>query len=237
MSLDEEKKLQQDNLEKMPIEVVLFDVGNTLLFPDHDKTLAPLWNRGIRPTEAQLFAAERVARQEMDLIVSQTRKVDQQYWETYYSHLLRTLKISDISLRLELVNLARTSSNWSRMLPGTTDVLELMKTKYRLGVISNSDGRMAERLASIGLGKYFEHVIDSGNVGYEKPAPQIFQAALARMSVPGDRALYLGDIYSIDYLGAQKAGMSAMLIDIAGVYPARNLPRIGALDELPTLLG
>ena len=62
----------------MPIEVVFFDVGNTLLFPDHEKTLAPLWNRGIRPTEAQLFAAERVARQEMDLIVSQTRKVDLQ---------------------------------------------------------------------------------------------------------------------------------------------------------------
>src|SRR5438270_9169414 len=221
----------------MPIEVVFFDVGNTLLFPDHEKTLAPLWNRGIHPTEAQLFAAERVARQDMDLIVSQTRKVDQQYWESYYAHLLRTLKVNDISLRLELVSLARTSSNWSRMLPGTIEVLELMKTKYRLGVISNSDGRMAERLASIGLGKYFEHVIDSGNVGYEKPAPQIFQVALAAMPVVADRALYLGDIYSIDYLGAQKVGMSAMLMDVAGVYATRNLPRIAALDELLTRLG
>ncbi|HWY70283.1 MAG TPA: HAD family hydrolase [Terriglobales bacterium] len=216
----------------MPIEVVFFDVGNTLLFPDHEKTLAPLWNRGIRPTEAQLFAAERVARQDMDLIVSQTRKVDLQYWETYYAHLLRTLNVTDISLRLELVNLARTSSNWRRMPPGTIEVLESMKRKYRLGVISNSDGHMAERLATVGLGKYFEHVIDSGNVGYEKPAPQIFQAALAAMSVAADRALYLGDIYSIDYLGAQKAGMRAILMDIAGVYAMRNEPRIESLDQL-----
>lgn len=221
----------------MPIEVVFFDVGNTLLFPDHEKTLAPLWNRGIHPTEAQLFAAERVARQDIDLVVSQTRKVDQQYWETYYSHLLRTLKITDISLRLELVTLARTSSNWSRMRPGTTEVLEAMKAKYRLGVISNSDGHMAERLDTIGIGKYFDHVIDSGNVGHEKPAPQIFQAALAAMAVAADRALYLGDVYSIDYLGAQKAGMSAMLMDVAGVYETRNLTRIGALDELLTRLG
>ena len=220
----------------MPIEVVFFDVGNTLLFPDHEKTLSPLWNRGIHPTEAQLFTAEGVARQDMDLIVSQTRKVDQQYWETYYAHLLRTLKVNDISLRLELVSLARTSSNWSRMRPGTIEVLESMKEKFRLAVISNSDGHMADRLATVGLGKYFEHVIDSGNVGYEKPAPQIFQAALAAMGVLADRALYLGDIYSIDYLGAQKVGMSAMLMDVAGVYATRNLPRIESLLDLDQAL-
>lgn len=216
----------------MPIDVVFFDVGNTLLFPDHEKTLAPLWNRSIRPTEAQLFAAERVARQEMDLIISHTHKVDLQYWETYYAHLLRTLNVTDISLRLELVSLARTSSNWSRMRPGTIEALESMKQKYRLAVISNSDGHMDKRLTSVGLGKYFERVIDSGNVGYEKPAPQIFQAALESMSVPSDRAIYLGDIYSIDYLGAQKVGMRAMLMDIAGVYATRNEPRIESLDQM-----
>lgn len=220
----------------MPIEVVFFDVGNTLLFPDHEKTLAPLWNRGIRPSEAQLFAAERVARQEMDLIVAQTRKVDLQYWETYYAHLLRALNLNDVSLRLELVNLARTSSNWSRMRAGTTDVLESMKLNYRLAVISNSDGHMDQRLATIGLGKYFENVIDSGNVGYEKPAPQIFEAALESMSVPADRAIYLGDIYSVDYLGAQKVGMRAMLMDVAGVYATRNEPRIESLSQLPEAL-
>jgi HAD superfamily hydrolase (TIGR01509 family) len=215
----------------MPLEVVFFDVGNTLVFPDHEKTLAPLWKRGIRPTEAQLYAAERVARQEMDLLISHTRKVDQQYWETYYSHLLRILGLNDVSLRLELVSLARTSSNWSRVRPGTMDLLHKMKTQYRLGVISNSDGHMAERLASLGFATYFEHVIDSGNVGYEKPAQEIFQAALDAMSVAAERALYLGDIYSVDYLGAQNAGMQAMLMDVAGVYSTRSLPRVESLEE------
>ena len=216
----------------MPIEAILFDVGYTLLFPDQEKTLAPLWNRGIRPTEAQLQGAERVAKQELDLLLSQSRKIDQQYWETYYAHLLRTLGINDVSLRLELVSLIRTSSNWTRMRPGTTDVLEAMKKNYRLGVISNSDGRMAETLARFGLGKYFEHVIDSGKVGHEKPAPEIFQAALSAMAVEADRALYLGDVYSVDYLGAQKAGLQAMLIDSAGVYATRKLVRIESLTEL-----
>lgn len=216
----------------MPIGVIFFDVGNTLLFPDHEKTLAPLWKRGIHPTEAQLQGSERVARQEMDLLVSRTRKVDQQYWETYYSHLLRALGITDVSLRLELVSLARTSSNWSRIRPGTLEVLDTIKKQYRLGAISNSDGHMAERLAACGFAGYFEQVIDSAKVGHEKPAPEIFEAALTAMSITARQALYVGDIYSVDYLGAQNVGMHAVLMDVAGVYVTRNLPRIESLSEL-----
>ncbi|MBV9438205.1 MAG: HAD family hydrolase [Acidobacteria bacterium] len=216
----------------MPIEAILFDVGNTLLFPDHEKTLRPLWERGIRPTESQLNAAERVARQETDLLLSRNKKVDQQYWEIYYAHLLHTVGVSNVSLRLELVSLARTSSNWSRMQSGTLDVLKDLKGKYRLGAISNSDGRMAERLAQCGLAGYFEHIIDSGRVGFEKPAREIFQAALDAMRIPAKSAVYVGDIYSIDYLGAQNAGMQAVLMDRAGVYVTRNLFRIESLADL-----
>jgi putative hydrolase of the HAD superfamily len=216
----------------MAIEVIFFDVGNTLVFPDHEKTLAPLWERGVRPTDAQLYSAERVARQEMDSLVARTGKVDQQYWETYYSHLLRELSIHEASLKLDLVKLARTSSNWKRIRPGTGEVLAKLKKQYRLAVISNSDGHMAELLNELGLGKYFEHVIDSGAVGYEKPSPESFQAALTAMAVAPDRAVYVGDIYAIDYLGAKNVGMHALLMDVAGVYESRNLPRIERLDEV-----
>lgn len=220
----------------MSISALFFDVGNTLIFADHAKTLAPLWERGVRPSEAQLLAAERVARQDMDLFVSKTRKVDQQYWETYYAHLLSTLGISDVSLRLRLVSLARTSSNWTRVLPGTEEVLQSLRKKYRLAVISNSDGGMARLLDSCGLGGCFEAVIDSGNVGHEKPAPEIFRAALAALKVQGEKSVYIGDIYSVDYLGARSVGMYAILMDVCGAYRDRGLPRIEALEELPALL-
>lgn len=220
----------------MPIEAIFFDVGGTLLFPDHEKTLVPFWNRGVRPTEAQLLVAERAARKEMDRIVSHTAKVDQSYWDTYYSRLLQELQIDDTALHAELVRLVRTSANWSRMLPGTFEALSSLKAQYRLAVISNSDGHMGERLASLGFGPYFEHVTDSGNVGHEKPAPQIFQLALSAMSIPADRSLYLGDIYGVDFLGAQKAGMRPMLMDIAGIYSQTDLPRINSLSELERYL-
>jgi len=220
----------------MSIKVIFFDVGGTLLFPDHEKTLIPLWNSGVRPTEAQLLVAERSARKEMDQLVSQTAKVDQSYWDSYYSRLLNEVGVNDAELHGELVKLIRTSANWSRMRPGTFEVLASLKRKYRLAVISNSDGHMGERLANLGFGPYFEHVTDSGNVGHEKPAPQIFQAALSAMTVRADRALYLGDIYAIDYLGAQEAGMNPMLMDIAGVYSQTDLPRINSLTELEPCL-
>jgi len=220
----------------MLIEVIFFDVGGTLLFPDHEKTLVPLWNRHLHPSEAQLLVAERAARKEMDQIASQTAKVDQSYWDTYYSRLLRELEIHDDVLHGELVKLVRTSANWSRMRPGTFEALASLKRKYRLAVISNSDGHMGERLASLGFGPYFEHVTDSGNVGHEKPAPQIFQAALSAMSIPADRSLYLGDIYAVDFLGAQKVGIKPMLMDVAGVYSQTDLPRINSLSELERYL-
>jgi putative hydrolase of the HAD superfamily len=95
---------------------------------------------------------------------------------------------------------------------------------------------MAEWLQACALRNYFEHVIDSGKVGYEKPAPQIFQAALHAMSVAPEQAVYVGDIYSIDYLGAQRVGMHAVLMDVAAVYAHRNLLRIESLGELDQLV-
>jgi len=221
----------------MFIHALFFDVGNTLVFADPARTLAPLWERGIRPSSAQLLGAERVARQEMDLLISRARKVDQQYWETYYSHLLSRLGISDISLRLQLVSLARSSANWTQVLPGTQELLQGLREKYRLAVISNSDGGMARLLDSRGLGQCFEAVIDSSTVGHEKPAPEIFRAALEALKVTAESSVYIGDIYSVDYLGARNAGMQAILMDQADAYATRNLPRIESLRELEQRLG
>ena len=45
-------------------------------------------------------------------------------------------------------------------------------------------------------------------------------------------SLYVGDVYSVDYEGAKKAGMDAVLFDVAGAYRERGLPRVESLAEL-----
>ena len=54
----------------------------------------------------------------------------------------------------------------------------------------------------------------------------------AAIVAPAD-SMYVGDIYSVDYLGATAAGMKALLLDISKTYSGKNLPRIDSLTELP----
>jgi FMN phosphatase YigB (HAD superfamily) len=48
---------------------------------------------------------------------------------------------------------------------------------------------------------------------------------------PAD-CLYVGDVYSVDYVGARNAGMQAVLFDVAGAYRDRKFPRVESLVEL-----
>ncbi len=219
----------------MPLEAVFFDVGSTLVFPNLEVTLAPLLERGVRPEQAQLFAAERRAKREMDALMMQAGRVDQQYWETYYRCVLEDLAIDDAALPA-LVSAARTSANWTRVLPGTRATIEELGRRYKLGVISNSDGRVAELLGKCGLGGCFTRITDSGAVGHEKPDARIFQAALDSLGVTAEKSVYIGDIYSIDYLGARNAELHAVLMDVCGAYSNTATPRVESLEELAASL-
>src|SRR5919204_1520817 len=97
---------------------IFFDAGNTQVFPDLNLTLAPLHARGIRPSDNQLFAAERIARRRRDdAAANGTVKLgDREYWELYYDELLRNFNIADAALKDALIAEARRSSNWEYVL-------------------------------------------------------------------------------------------------------------------------
>jgi FMN phosphatase YigB (HAD superfamily) len=52
------------------------------------------------------------------------------------------------------------------------------------------------------------------------------------MKAEPEQSLYVGDVYSVDYLGATGAGMQALLFDVAGTYRELGLPRVESLEEL-----
>jgi FMN phosphatase YigB (HAD superfamily) len=56
------------------------------------------------------------------------------------------------------------------------------------------------------------------------------------MGVAPGNALYVGDLYSVDWSGATNAGMNAILFDVAGAYRETRLPRVESLNELETRL-
>lgn len=154
------------------------------------------------------------------------------FWFTFYSSLLEELGIQDDDLRDQLVQATHISANWSEIRPGTKETLERIGKRYRMGVISNADGKVAETLARCGIADCFSVIVDSGVVGYEKPHPSIFEAALRETATAPEQSLYLGDVYSVDYLGATRAGMQAVLFDVCGAYREMNVPRVESLEEL-----
>jgi HAD superfamily hydrolase (TIGR01509 family) len=216
-------------------EVILFDVGNTLLFPNWERILAPLKDLGVVPSPEQLQAIERRTKNEFDELVSHGT-VDHGFWQLFYSHLLGLLHVDKNGVGRALNETTRQSSNWDRIRPGTREALEQIGSKYRIGVISNADGKIAEVLKVCGICDCFLSITDSGIIGHEKPHPAIFAAALRTMNVEPQRAVYVGDVYSVDYLGATNAGMQAVLFDVAGAYRERGLPRVESLQELQKLL-
>src|SRR5437764_15390651 len=113
-------------MRRVSLKAIFFDAGNTLVFPDLDRTLAPLVTRGLRPTAEQLHASERFAKLRLDAARAASQPplgVDAQYWLEYYTHLLEQLGVSDPDLTEALVSRSRSSANWSRALPGTADTL------------------------------------------------------------------------------------------------------------------
>jgi putative hydrolase of the HAD superfamily len=91
-------------------------------------------------------------------------------------------------------------------------------------------------LARCGLAEGFLTITDSGVVGREKPDPVIFETALKSVAARPEESLYVGDVYSVDYLGAKRAGMQALLFDVPGAYRDRGLPRVESLEELAGMI-
>lgn len=220
----------------MPIKALFFDVGNTLLFPNHSEMLKPLHKRGIFPAPQLLRKIECSTKKEFDSLQASHAKIDHGFWHIYYTHLLEELGCPDDTVCAELVARTRLSQNWCEIRPQTRELLHELGREYQLGVISNADGKIATVLQTCGIADCFASITDSGLVGHEKPHPAIFTAALESLGVSPQESLYTGDVYSVDYAGATGIGMRAVLFDVCGAYREDGLPRIESLQELAPVL-
>jgi putative hydrolase of the HAD superfamily len=112
-----------------------------------------------------------------------------------------------------LTRMHRERHLWSSVAMQSAKSLQRLRTAgLRLGVVSNSDGRVEQALEAAGLRPYFDVVIDSTLLGVEKPDPRIFHAALQALGVAPEEALYVGDLYEVDVVGARSAGIEAVLL-------------------------
>ncbi|MFT3766851.1 MAG: HAD family hydrolase [Minicystis sp.] len=113
---------------------------------------------------------------------------------------------------------------WRRPIAGMIEIVrDLRGAGVPVGIVSNSEGKLAELAAEIGWGDDFLFVADSGKLGIEKPEPGIFLWASARLGVPPGAVVHIGDSWAADVEGALRAGMRAIWFRGKG---ARDLPEM-----------
>jgi putative hydrolase of the HAD superfamily len=106
-----------------------------------------------------------------------------------------------------------------------------------LALISNWDARLKRVAEELGLTPLLDAVVHSFGVGFEKPDPRIFHAALSRIGVDARDAIHVGDRLREDVEGAVAVGMQGVLVDRRGEHDTGEADAvIGSLDELPELI-
>lgn len=208
---------------------ILFDMGYTLVYfepPQEVIVQEALRAAGVTRSAAEIQAAVEVVWGEYyrDAAVTTfpaTEAYDRQIQHDLSQSLLFELGLRGSAEPLRVYTGALESSfsrpGVIRPYPEALEVLAaLRESGYRLGIVSNWSWNLRERVAQAGLDGHFDLVWASAYAGCNKPHPDIFYQALTRLAVPRERALYVGDSYDHDVIGARNAGVDVALLDREG---------------------
>jgi len=111
----------------------------------------------------------------------------------------------------ELWNLFAKGECWKLAEKAESTLNTLRERGYELAVLSNNDARLRGVLADLRIDQAFDHLFISSEMGCEKPELEIFRKVEQTMDRKPNEILHLGDSHSRDFLGARKAGWSALL--------------------------
>ena len=222
-----------------PVEAVLFDAGGVLLDLDYGYLRRLIETSDLRVTEKELSRLEAVARLEINSHVHSGGRVSEA-WRDYFHVILGRVGVAvdrQESIIDTLWEAHEKFGLWTVPLPGATETVSVLKQRgYRIGVVSNAEGRVATDLDAAGFGALLETVVDSHLVGVEKPDPGIFEIAMERMGIEARSTVFLGDVPAVDVTGARAAGLTPILLDRHDLYPEADVLRLRSIRELPDCL-
>lgn len=222
---------------------LLCDAGNTLVFLDCAAVSDVLRQRAVVVAPAALAAAQGPAARAYERAVVGAGVTHEAGWRLYMTALLQAAGVAgDTGALVGALRAAHDALNlWRQVPPGLAEALERLRAvrpAVRLGVVSNSEGQLANLLAHVGLARFFDVIIDSGVVGVAKPERRIFELALEPLGVGAGDAVYVGDLPHVDVVGARSAGLGAVLVDPTHRYDGADdlvpvdVPRVPSVASL-----
>jgi putative hydrolase of the HAD superfamily len=220
------------------IRGVFFDAGNTIVFPDYGIYQGIANSFGLDVSIDHVVEAEALARSAFDRAVAERSDEGVQgYWPVYYTPFYLHLGVpaGEVPLAIEMTQEANDAGLgiWRVPVDGFDRTMDALSGRdLALGIVSNSDGRLEDRLGEIGIRDRFDFVIDSMIVGVSKPDPTIFLMALDAASLPSSEVVYVGDYYAVDVVGARTVGITPVLFDPYGVYEDVDCAVMNKFDDI-----
>lgn len=241
----------------MLIRAVIFDLGNTLMYPVAPDLWPEVIQRGNKALMDYLCRLNFV--KDCDTFMLEFNQRLHQYYDERDKLMIETstflvLKellaekgydnISDSVIRDSLdAHYAVTQKNWQLEDDAIDCLTTLREQNYSLGLVSNAgDHRdVLQLVEKFNLSPFFEFVLTSAGCGYRKPHPRIFQLALEKINAKSEEVAMVGDTLNADILGANQVGMYSIWIkrrtttppdDTLPVIPDAILNSLGGLPSL-----
>jgi len=125
----------------------------------------------------------------------------------------------------------------SKPMPGTEDLLQRLSADgIKMGVITNSFvGAVKTILGGFDLTEFFTILVEPGDMNAFKPMPEIFEYAMTELEVSKNEVLFVGDEYYADIVGAARAGIPSVWVNIRGSSYEKSLAKYGD-DTAPLLV-
>jgi putative hydrolase of the HAD superfamily len=215
-----------------PPEKVIFDLAVKLGAPDslENRRQALRWVHYYWAQSAEMLQDEQTYKEAED-----------EFWRNYIHKNLAAFKTPPTLLQQifpEIYShMLEQYKPQNQVVPGALETLQRLKTAgFGLALLSNRTKPYLDLLKALELEGYFELVVAAGEVEAWKPEPGIFFHALREMHLEPHEAIYVGDNYYADVVGAQRAGLQPVLLDPEGIFPDAGCAVLTSMSELLDLL-
>jgi HAD superfamily hydrolase (TIGR01662 family) len=238
------------------LAVVLFDLGNTLLYFDGvwDQMIAEMDRALLHSLQGSglVLSEQNFLRQVETRFAEFDAQKSGEFLEFTTTFILRSLladlgysEVPEAVLQQAIRAMYAVSQAHWKLEADALPTLQLLREQgYRMGIISNAgdDQDVQTLIDKAGLRSYFEVILTSAALGIRKPNPRLFHQALQHWGASPESAVMIGDTLGADILGAHNAGLSSVWItrraSLDQPHQDTIIPnaRVAALSELPKLL-
>jgi putative hydrolase of the HAD superfamily len=227
---------------KESVTDVFFDLDHTLW--DFEKNSALTFEKILKHNEVDVLIADF-----LDVYIP----INLEYWKLYrdekvtkselrYQRLKKTFDAIEFSVSDSLINTLSEEyiehlSSYNHVFPHTFEILDYLKPKYRLHIITNGFQEIQDKkLKNANLYDYFEQIVNSEMAGVKKPSPKIFELALNLAKTKAKNSVMIGDNLEADILGAQALGFYTIHFNAHKESEHNYCKMINSLNEIKHIL-